>query len=172
MPVGLELSKIAQSEGEVRIRLAFFSTAAALLLVSAGACAPGARSGPPTAGVAPDRIPRITALYEQATARPVHPFRKPVRDEQARARRELQAECQRWLTDLRAEAVPTALTGQGGEKPIMPAADTSALQFSLEQLSSTAGHADPAAMRAAHNQALAAYRHVEGGLRTGAAAEN
>ena len=168
---GLKLSKIAHCEGEVRMRMALLSVGFSLLMLTSGGCAPATQEGP-AASVGPDRIPRITALYEHPSARPVHPFRKPARDEQNRARRELQAECQRWLADLRAEAVPTALTGADGAKSISPAADMSSLQFSLEQLSSAAGTGDPAALRAAHARALAAYRQLEGASSHPASHEN
>jgi hypothetical protein len=95
-----------------------------------------------------------------------------VRDEQARARRELQAECQRWLAELRTDAVPTALTGQGPVQAMATKADVAALQFSLEQLSSSAGQNDPAAMRTAHAHALAAYRQAENELRPAEAPQN
>lgn len=131
-----------------------------MMLIPLGACTASGRHEA-AAPVASDGIPRITALYEQAAARPVHPFRKPVRDEQSRARQELQAECNRWLADLQTEAVPAALTGPGNEKAMPPAADVRALQSSLEKLRFAAGQADPAAMRAAHAQALAAYQGTE-----------
>lgn len=146
------------------MRLVISSAVIGLGLLLSSGCAPAAGRDT-VARTAPDRLPRITALYEQATARPVHPFRKPVRDQQARARRELQAECQRWLADLQAEVTPTALTGTDTPERVVPSADVTALRFSLEQLSSSAGAADTSAMRMAHTQALAAFQRAERDLR-------
>ena len=117
----------------------------------------GCRAPEPKTGAGP--MPRITKLVERATADPgVHRFRKPLRDERDRILRQLSTECERMAADLRTAAVSAeALTGSVPEGPTAARPNTGALETALRQLADAAHRGETAAIRSAHQVALAAY---------------
>jgi len=108
-------------------------------------------------------IPRVTALYEKATAQRhnVHRFRKPYRDEQARLLIRLEKECDRMLADVQTWGSSAELTAAGETEQKALRDDMSTLQTSLEGLRTAAAKADTSSMRSAHARALDAYARIQ-----------
>ena len=108
----------------------------------------------PQANTNMQQIPQITKLYQKATSTQVHRFRKPLRDEQARALRMLATECDRMLAELGTEGVSAeALTGTGTEG----APPNGSLQAALVGLREAANQGDLRKVHAAHAAAASAY---------------
>lgn len=79
-------------------------------------CAGTRPTAPRTADVPIDQVPELVALEKQANRRPVHSFRKPVRDRRVRAQRAYEAEYGEYLAALKASGDASALTGSQPSK--------------------------------------------------------
>ncbi|UCE60272.1 MAG: hypothetical protein JSU63_00695 [Phycisphaerales bacterium] len=109
----------------------------------------------PQSTASTEQIPKITKLYEKATAVQVHRFRKPLRDERARILRMLSEECDTMIANMRgSEASAEALTGDVVEGDTTR---TPTLERALAQIGVAAREGDMRALRSAHEAALSAY---------------
>lgn len=122
----------------------------------------GCASAHQTPGVKPtvaadQRLNNINALYARAVHEPVHPFRKPVRDDRKLARQALAEECTQWLAELPDQTTPAAFTGDG--QPRRTETNRN-LQDSLQGLASAASRSDTPAMRNAYQQMRQAYERM------------
>ncbi|MGB9624482.1 MAG: hypothetical protein ACPMAQ_06420 [Phycisphaerae bacterium] len=128
-------------------------------------CAPGGMS---TAGTNPrtaeEAIPRLTALHDKANAVHVNRFRKPYRDEQALALRQMAAECDRLLAETKSWDSSAALTASGPAESNAVRSDVRAFRSSLTDLRAAAGHGDLHSTNTAYSDALAAYSRLRSGL--------
>ncbi len=115
----------------------------------------------PQPGATTQGIPKITKLYKQATTVNVHRFRKPLRDRQARALRQITVECDRMLADMRGEGVSAeALTGSVPSESDTAVTQTASFEKAIEELGAAARSGDVRAMRSAHSAAMAAYQET------------
>lgn len=111
-------------------------------------------------------IPRVTALYEKATQVHVHRFRKPLRDAQARAMRNLADECDKLLADTDSWDRSAQLTAAGEAERNAARADIHALRSSLEGMRSAAEKRDVRSLDTAYAGAAAAYARIREKLDT------
>lgn len=128
-------------------------------------CAPGGTS---TAGTNPrtaeEPIPRLTALHDKANAVHVNRFRKPYRDEQALALRQMAAECDRLLAETKSWDSSATLTASGPAQPNAIRADVRAFRSSLTDLRAAAGHGNLYSANTAYSDAVAAYSRLRSDL--------
>jgi len=128
-------------------------------------CAPGRM---PTAGTNPqtaqEPIPRLTAFHDKANAVRVNRFRKPWRDEQALALREMVAECDRLLAETKSWDSRATLTASGPAQSDAIRGDVRALRSSLADLRAAADHGDLNSANTAYANAVAAYSRIQSGL--------
>lgn len=145
------------------MRIAIVTSKVLPVILFAGFGLAGCASAPKAATHDESRgMPRITALYNQASDIHVHRYRKPIRDEHARLARELAQECERMLTDMQTWERSATLTSTSAENRNAIRTDMTAMRDSLEELREAARNADQGCMQSAHSKALAAYERIQG----------
>lgn len=125
----------------------------------AGIMLVGCQTPEESAGV--QQIPQITKLCKKATAGPaVHRFRRPLRDKQDRILRQLSAECDRLIADVRTWEGSAQLTAVNAQQQGAVRVDIQSLQTALEGLRDAALAGNMHSLRSTHDQAASAYVRI------------
>jgi hypothetical protein len=115
---------------------------------------------PTLARAVPAQLPGITNHYEQATAHPRRAVRKPIRDQQAYALRELARSTDTLLGQTKDWDSDTRLVALNDTQRKARDEAVDSFRSSLQGLKAAAEKSDIGALQAQYSRAIASYRQV------------